>query len=122
MVFDATLQIVNLTPHLLLQETLTDELLGMAAALKTNTMAFESRLKERGKVLDETDNAVNRSLDNARRAKNKATKIKQRCERLGIAYGQFSTPCTQGSINTPRQVMIGMMRELSGGLHASSSS
>lgn len=44
------------------QEDLTDELAGMAAQLKSSTLAIEGRLRERGQLLDSTEAALDGSL------------------------------------------------------------
>jgi hypothetical protein len=61
-----------------LQEHLTDELVAMAASLKTNTKAFESKLKERGALMDDTDFAIDKSLDHARKSVARSKTIYQR--------------------------------------------
>ena len=45
-----------------MQEDLTDELAGLAARLKSNTLAMEGRLKEREELLDGTETALDKSL------------------------------------------------------------
>ena len=62
-----------------LQDALTDEMVGMAATLKSSTLALEGRLRERDALLDETDDALQRSLDNARRSRARARQIYMRC-------------------------------------------
>ena len=44
------------------QEDLTEELAGLAAQLKSNTLAIEGRLKERGQLLDSTAAALDTSV------------------------------------------------------------
>ena len=61
------------------QEALTDEMVGMAATLKSSTMALEGRLRERDALLDDTDDALQRSLDSARRSRARARQIYRRC-------------------------------------------
>ncbi len=63
----------------LAQEALTDEMVGMAATLKSSTMALTGRLRERDALLDETDDALQRSLDSARRSRARARQIYKRC-------------------------------------------
>jgi len=46
----------------LLQEDLTEDLAGLAAQLKSNTLAIEGRLKERGQLLDSTEAALDTSV------------------------------------------------------------
>ncbi len=58
---------------------MTDEMVGMAATLKSSTLALEGRLRERDALLDETDDALQRSLDNARRSRARARQIYMRC-------------------------------------------
>ena len=62
-----------------LQDALTDEMVGMAATLKSSTLALSGRLRERDALLDETDDALQRSLDNARRSRARARQIYVRC-------------------------------------------
>lgn len=58
-----------------LQETLTDELVGMAAAMRSSTAALEGRLAERGALLEDADDALQRSLDSTRRSRTRARRI-----------------------------------------------
>ena len=51
----------------------------MAATLKSSTMALTGRLRERDALLDETDDALQRSLDSARRSRARARQIYMRC-------------------------------------------
>lgn len=48
------------------QESLTDELADMAAALKMNTKAVESKVQERGQLLETTEKALDTSLQGTR--------------------------------------------------------
>ncbi len=59
-----------------LQEYATDEMVGMAAVLKGNSLAMEEQLRRRGRLLDETEDAMNHSLHHSRVAKVKATEVK----------------------------------------------
>ncbi|KAL4458035.1 hypothetical protein ABPG75_012900 [Micractinium tetrahymenae] len=61
-----------------LHEDLTDELAGMAARLKSNTLAIEGRLKEREQLLDSTETALDTSLRKTRESKERATQIHRR--------------------------------------------
>lgn len=61
-----------------LHDDLTDELAGMAAQLKSNTLAIEGRLKERGQLLDSTEAALDTSLRKTRESKERATEIHRR--------------------------------------------
>ena len=44
------------------QESLTDELLGMSAALKRNALAMQQSVANRGAVLEETDDFIEHNL------------------------------------------------------------
>ncbi len=44
------------------QESLTDELLGMSAALKRNALAMQQGVANRGAILEETDDSIERNL------------------------------------------------------------
>jgi hypothetical protein len=44
------------------QEGLTDELLGMSAALKRNALAMQQSVANRGALLEETDDSIERNL------------------------------------------------------------
>jgi len=57
------------------QESLTDELVGMAAAIRDSTRALEGRLAERGALLEDADDALQRSLENTRKSKARARQI-----------------------------------------------
>ncbi|KAL4432858.1 hypothetical protein ABPG77_008184 [Micractinium sp. CCAP 211/92] len=61
-----------------LHEDLTDELAGMAARLKSNTLAIEGRLRERAQLLDSTEAALDTSLQKTRESKERATQIHRR--------------------------------------------
>lgn len=66
-----------------LQDYATDEMVGMAATLKGSTLAMEAQLRKRGKLLDDTDDALEHSLTQARTAKTKAKEIHGR-QRIGF--------------------------------------
>lgn len=57
------------------QEYATDEMVGMAATLKGSSLAIEAQLRHRAKLLNQTDDALEHSLAQARAAKVKATDI-----------------------------------------------
>ncbi len=59
-------------------EALTEELAGMAAALKTNTLAMEGKVRDRGALLDSADAALERSAAGAREASARATAVHRR--------------------------------------------
>lgn len=61
-----------------LHEDLTDELAGMAAQLKSSTLAIEGRLRERGQLLDSTEAALDGSLRRTRESKERAAQIHRR--------------------------------------------
>ena len=44
------------------QDSLTDELLGMSAALKRNALAMQQGVANRGAILEETDDSIERNL------------------------------------------------------------
>lgn len=60
------------------QETLTDELVGLAAAMKSNTLALETKVQERGRLLDGTEAALNESSLATKTAVEKAKAIHRR--------------------------------------------
>lgn len=60
------------------QESLTDELVGLAAAMKSNTLALESKVHERGRLLDGTEMALNQSSYATKAAVVKAKAIHRR--------------------------------------------
>ena len=57
------------------QESLTDELVGMAAAMRDSTRALEGRLTERGALLEDADDALQQSLESTRKSKVRARQI-----------------------------------------------
>ena len=57
------------------QESLTDELAELAAALKQNTLGMELRVRERGRLLDQTDTALEKSLVDVKSSHKKAKDI-----------------------------------------------
>ncbi len=57
------------------QEALTEELAGMAASLKSSTLAVEGRLRERGQLLGATETALDHSLHHTRKSAAEAKKI-----------------------------------------------
>ena len=44
------------------QESLTDELLGMSAALKRNALAMQQSVANRGALLEDTDESIEQNL------------------------------------------------------------
>mmetsp|Transcript_17902 Transcript_17902/g.53903 ORF Transcript_17902/g.53903 Transcript_17902/m.53903 type:complete len:246 (+) Transcript_17902:275-1012(+) len=66
-----------------LQDYATDEMVGMAAVLKGNSLAMEEQLRRRGRLLDETEGAMQHSLEQSRAAKTKATEFKS-MQRVGF--------------------------------------
>jgi Membrane fusion protein Use1 len=63
------------------QETLTDELADLAAAMKTNTLAMEAKVKERGTLLDGTEAALDKSATETKTAAARATVAHRRGRR-----------------------------------------
>lgn len=61
-----------------IQDNIADELLGLTAALKTNTLAMEGKLKERGELLDTTEEALDKSVTGAKASAGKATALHKR--------------------------------------------
>lgn len=59
-------------------ESLTDELVSMASALKENTLNMETKVKERGDLLETTENALDRSLTETQASKSKAESARKR--------------------------------------------
>lgn len=64
--------------HANIQEGLTDELAGLAASLKTNTLAMEGKLRDRAALLDGTEAALDTSLQRTKASAAKATDIHKR--------------------------------------------
>ena len=62
----------------LAQESLTDDLADMAAALKSRTLAVEGKVRERGELLEGTEAALDKSLHDTRRSAAQATQIHKR--------------------------------------------
>lgn len=60
------------------QDMLTDELVGMAAGMKSNTLAMEGQLRQRATLLDDTEEAMEHSLQQARKGKQRAKEIHSR--------------------------------------------
>ena len=60
------------------QEALTDELADLAAAMKSNTLAMEAKVKERGVLLNSAENALEKSAGDTKTAATKATAIHRR--------------------------------------------
>lgn len=58
-----------------IQDNITDELLGLTEALKTNTLAMEGKLKERGQLLDTAEEALDKSVAGAKVSAAKATAL-----------------------------------------------
>jgi hypothetical protein len=58
-----------------MQDALTEELAGMAASLKSSTLAVEGKLRERGQLLDTTETALDHSLHHTRRSAAEAKNI-----------------------------------------------
>lgn len=65
----------RLQMHANLQEHLTEELAGMAAALKHSTQLVEGKLKEQSQLLDGTETALDHSLHHTRKSAAQASKI-----------------------------------------------
>ena len=63
------------------QEALTDELADLAAAMKTNTLAMEAKVKERGTLLDGTEAALDKSATETKTAAARATVAHRRGRR-----------------------------------------
>jgi hypothetical protein len=61
-----------------IQDNIADELLGLTAALRTNTLAMEVKLKERGELLDTTEEALDKSVAGAKASAGKATALHKR--------------------------------------------
>lgn len=60
------------------QDMLTDELVGMAEGMKSNTLAMEGQLRQRATLLDDTEEAMEHSLQQARKGKQRAKEIHSR--------------------------------------------
>jgi len=63
------------------QEALTDELSDLAAAMKTNSLAMEAKVRERGTLLDGTEAALDKSATETKTASAKATVAHRRGRR-----------------------------------------
>lgn len=61
-----------------MQEALTDELADMASALRSNTLAMEGKVRERGTLLDSTEQALETSLAGTKASASKATALHRR--------------------------------------------
>lgn len=61
-----------------IQDNIADELLGLTAALKTNTLAMEGTLKEREKLLEKTEDALDKSVAGAKASAGKAMALHKR--------------------------------------------
>eukprot|EP00887_Chlorella_sp_A99_P001492 scaffold8.g1492.t1 len=61
-----------------LQEGLTEELAGLAASLKSNTLAMEGKLRERGQLLEGAEAALDTSVAHTKASAGKATEIHRR--------------------------------------------
>jgi len=68
----------RLTTQGKVHEALTDELVDMASALKTNTLAMEAKVKERGELLDGTEAALENSVAGTKASAAKATEAHRR--------------------------------------------
>ncbi len=62
-------------------EALTDELVGLAAAMKSNTLAMEAKVKEREELLETTETALDKSATETRTAATRATGMHRRGRR-----------------------------------------
>lgn len=69
-----------------LQDALTDELAVLAASLKSNTLAMEGRVRERGSLLDATETALDRSLVGVKASNLGATAIHRKCDRWWVLW------------------------------------
>lgn len=61
-----------------LQEGLTDELVGLAASLKTNTLAMEGKLRQRDQLLEGAEGLLDMSVTRTRASAAKAAAIHRR--------------------------------------------
>ncbi|KAF5810591.1 putative vesicle transport protein, Use1 [Helianthus annuus] len=71
---DAAAQ-AHITKHRKLQEDLTDEMVGLARQLKESTLMMNQSIKNTDKILDSTEEAVERSLASTGRANTQAMDI-----------------------------------------------
>ncbi|KAI3801053.1 hypothetical protein L1987_29154 [Smallanthus sonchifolius] len=71
---DAAAQ-AHITKHRKLQEDLTDEMVGLARQLKESTLMMNQSIKNTEKILDSTEEAVERSLASTGRANTQAMAI-----------------------------------------------
>lgn len=62
-------------PAVCVQDSLTEELAGMAASLKSSTLAVEGKLRERGQLLGVAETALDHSLHHTRKSAAEATRI-----------------------------------------------
>src|SRR4051812_12827821 len=83
-----------------MQEMITDELAGMAAGMKSNTLAMESRLRQRAVLLDGTETALEQSLQNAKKSKTRAKEIHTRCDGQAVCLAlQFADGAVRIDVN-----------------------
>lgn len=68
-----------------LQDNIAEDLLGLTQALKSNTLAMEGKLRERGDLLESTEDALDKSVVGARESAAKAGKIHKR-GRLNLCF------------------------------------
>ncbi|KAK9839611.1 hypothetical protein WJX81_000780 [Elliptochloris bilobata] len=74
-----------------LQDTLTDEMVGLAAGLKRNAAAMEGAVKERGRLLDSAETMLDGNLDATKRSVRESKVIRTRgarslCMRLLVLF------------------------------------
>lgn len=51
-----------------MQDTLTEELVGLAAGLKRNAAAMQTAVADRGRLLEDADLALERNLEGAKQS------------------------------------------------------
>lgn len=71
----------------LAQEALTDELAVLAASLKANTQAMERKVLDRGRLLDDTETAMDKSMHGVRTAHASAQTIHRKCAAPHLGVG-----------------------------------
>lgn len=76
-----------------------DELVGMAAGMKSNTLAMEGQLRQRATLLDDTEVAMEHSLQQARKNKQRAKEIHGR---RALQFVGCTAVCRAAASSLPR--------------------
>ena len=76
----------------LLQDALTEELVGLAAGLKQNAAAMQKAVTDRGRLLEDADTALHDNLANVKRSAQESKVMVRRCA-LILQYRSQATLC-----------------------------